>query len=161
MREILFRGKSKDKRKWVLGNLVYGFDPKEEAYIEFFRKLEDDSDELHFERISVAVDPETVGQYTGKTDKNGKGVFEGDIVRQTFEGKQYTECWYEDYDGFDVGTVTFTGCGTFIKPSYGELNRSAESCDWKPHRKRLISYRAEVIGNIYDNPELLEAKEDG
>lgn len=161
MREILFRGKAKATGKWAYGNLVYGFDPKEEARIEFYRKLEDDSDELHFERISIATDPETIGQYTGRTDKNGKRIFEGDIVRQTFEGYNHgSQTWYDEYDGFDIGTVTFTGCGTFIKPIRGELNRNMEPQDWKPCKKRLVSYRAEVIGNIYDNPELLERSKE-
>lgn len=156
MKEVVFRGKAKATGKWAYGSLVHGIDPREESYIVICRKLDDDADELHYERIFMAVDPETVGQYTGKTDKNGKRVYEGDIVRQTFEGYNHgSQTWYEEYDGFDIGAVTFTGCGTFIKPIRGELNRNMEPQDWKPCKKRLISYRAEVIGNIFDNPELL------
>ena len=74
MREILFRGKRVANGKWVKGFAFEQHSPteKEQWYI---RSYETDYN----------VDPETVGQYTGLTDKNGKKIFEGDILR----GEQY------------------------------------------------------------------------
>ena len=142
MKNIWFRGRDTATKEWVYGDLMH---------IIGRPVIHTDRGHKH------TVEPKTVGQYTWKTDKNSNRIFDGDIVRQTFEGQGILYEDPDDYDGFVVGTVALTGCGTFINPSYGVLNYDGEPVDdYKPRRKRLISYRAEVIGNIYDNPELLE-----
>ena len=115
MREILFRGKRKkgDKR-WVEGNLLHG-------YFGF------GITNRYYAGSSFEVVPETVGQYTGLTDKNGKKIFEGDIVK--ISNDEIFEVKYED-GGFTAGL--FLG-------------------DWDYGH-------VEVIGNIYDNPELMEVE---
>ena len=128
MREILFRGKRKDNGEWVCGN--YGFNDTfttENHYIfqnkawEFF------------------VDPATVGQYTGLTDKNGKKIFEGDIIGFYIDGKLVV-------DGFvEYGQFNCTCCNGV----YG-WHIVAGDIRW------VEDY--EVIGNIHDNPELLEVE---
>ena len=113
------------------------------------------------EPIFYKVAPETVGQYTGLTDKNGKKIFEGDIVNQSFSGCSrggpYWEEGYEEFEGFKIGRVTFSGTGTHIICEHGILYVDGETVeDWKPSRRsRLSAYRCEVIGNIHDTPDLL------
>ena len=122
MREILFRGKRIDNGEWVYGD--YWHLPEKNFYCisdkEFNRK----------------VTPETVGQYTGLTDKNGKKIFEGDIVVVPLSGKPakgIVEYFKTDICGFTVIT----------QPQYSNYVLQK-------------NYAYEVIGNIHDNPELLE-----
>ena len=137
MREILFRGKRVDNGEWVEGYYcpcVFGNFPAEPAII--------DADELKRGKWApVKVIPETVGQYTGLKDKNGKEICEGDICKTYFES--YTHSWEE------VGVVT-EFCG-----AYG-----IESADGKHFRafinESVYTRSHEVIGNIHDNPELLQ-----
>lgn len=126
MREILFRGKRTDNGEWVYGNLVRGCDKKYAYIVEF------GNEELC--RNYVDVHPETVGQYTGLADKNGTKIFEGDIVKRFWFGKM---CIYQiDYDN---GLASFIGrAGMKFTAFYYD------------------SEEFEVVGNIYDNPELLE-----
>lgn len=160
MREILFRGKTYDG-KWEQGDLRHG------GYVH-------NDSETYIMRADVAlhnipVDTKTVGQYTGLTDKNGRKIFEGDIVKMHFEGtsREYDgdfseHCYDVDFDGYKIGVVTFGGYGTFLKISHGELYEDGEKVeDWKPARRsRLAAYRSEVIGNIHDNPELMGGNEN-
>ena len=124
MREILFRGKTPDGF-WVEGYLVchHTFDSVQIVFNSTYAG-------------SREVIPETVGQYTGLTDKNGNKIFEGDIVRTTFDDYDTKNliCSWNEYNlefalscyGFDIGL------------GY------------------MVSYNLEVIGNIHDNPELLK-----
>ena len=127
MREILFRGKRIDNGEWVEG--FYVGDTGDGCH----EICDINSGTGH----RVEVDPATVGQYTGLTDKNGKRIFEGDILL------------LDDIKGFvNYGTGCF--CVRMLKPDY--LYRSNPAIDIV-----LNEYPGlEVIGNIHDNPELLE-----
>lgn len=121
MREILFRGKD-----FVFGNWVEGF--------YFTAKTDqgtvvaiDSGDEV------CQVIPETVGQYTGLADKNGKKIFEGDVV-----------VVYDAYCNETVVGIVYFDDGSFCI-------RDADCTSYD----RWMRYRIEVIGNIYDNPELM------
>ena len=147
MREILFRGKQKEGR-WVEG--VYfkhdtvkvcfsSDDPKPRHLI-----IQDGFCDWGFEPPihCVDVDPETVGQFTGLTDKNGKKIFEGDILST------------------ENGTFSNTGMGHILfykgmwTSFYGQ-DALGRDCFDELH---TVCNSREVIGNIYDNPELLEGE---
>ena len=136
MREILFRGKSLIDNEWVIGAGVY----KSEGYIWI---ITDDATKAENRGTgSDAIIPETVGQFTGLTDKNGKKIFEGDVVKREFtlwhgETKKTRET--------QIGVVVYSNrdCGFQVE----------KKCNL---RKPWGGDTIEVIGNIHDNPELLE-----
>ena len=147
MREILFRGKRLDNGKWAEGFIVAS---RENTYPNGFEMITVDGinyDELDSyipDFISYAVNPSTVGQYTGLKDKNGKRIWEGDIVAQN---------WY-DYDeprDDSFGNVEF--CEYDCSFSVMDVNKDG----FMPlGRCGSYHWEVEVIGNIHDNPELLE-----
>ena len=132
MREILFRGKRKkgDKR-WVEGDLLHGYS----GFVITNR---------YYAGSSFEVVPETVGQYTGLTDKNGKKIFEGDILSGHFDDLSPMFPTEESR-----GEVVWHDFGWHIKDSYGI----------DPADQKWIKRHYKVIGNIYDNPELMEVEE--
>ena len=119
MREILFRGKSRDTGKWYQGDLVT---------VAHKRFIDDDI-------VKERVIPESIGQYTGLTDKNGKKIFEGDILK----GMGGLHRVY-----FDTSLACF---------EWAKINGN-----WKESFSGFAD-EYEVIGNIHDNPELLEVTE--
>lgn len=138
MREILFRGALKvDGSKslyWYEGSLVIETDSytgEKEYYIQN-------------ENGSYLVIPETVGEYTGLTDKNDKKIFEGDILEVDVENVKYTE-------PPDIHIKLFSVI--FNKDNACFMKQRIINGSLYPFVKRYI-YK--VIGNIYDNPELLK-----
>ena len=119
MREILFRGKRADNKEWVIGDsLVHSMYKKGDVCVGVVEGLE-----------IYSVIPETVGQYTGLTDKNGNKIFEGDIVRDKTSGV--------------AGKIVY-------------CNESAMFIKKAVLRSSLGNpFSLEVIGNIHDNPQLL------
>jgi uncharacterized phage protein (TIGR01671 family) len=135
MREILFRGKETFNGEWVEGYYEFGYDAETEEPTHYMWVLN------HTEKYSdmFMVIPETVGQYTGLTDRNGKKIFEGDIVKAQDNLITSPFC-----DGI-IGKIVYDECAYFIEPK-----NPMDS-------QRLFNECAEyeVIGNIHDNPELL------
>ena len=136
-REILFRGKRTDNGEWVEGNLIV-FPKTKRTKIMVWNWADLDFD-------AIEVDPETVGQFTGLTDKNGKRIFEGDICT-------YPDGWV-DYAGdgvetFSIGVVAWDE----KNPSFYLTNNVGVEWDEIWDAVDEIA----VIGNIHDNPELLE-----
>lgn len=161
MREILFRGKRCDNGKWVEGYLYVTHNGEYE--------IGRYNAEVNIERMTYVVDPDTVGQYTGLTDKNGKRIFEGDIVKQTFEktvAVASDEFWddngYADLYGEDVGKVVILPSkGTCIKNPVIHREVNGEITEDRANArmyKNVCSGRCEIIGNIHDNPELLKGE---
>lgn len=151
MREILFRGKRLDNGEWVEGDFYHRI-----VHIDTFHQNTVVSAIEVFDGknpLSIAyytVDPETVGQFTGLTDKNGTKIFEGDMIKP-FD------------DEIDKMVVEFH-YGQFLLCLYGDRGYMAEY-GWEEsgnygcfEAEPLSSYGKdiEVIGNIHDNPELLE-----
>ena len=130
MRKILFRGNFNDK--WVNGSLLYDEENNKAFIAEHF---EDSSAYLR------EVIPETVGQYTGLTDKNGKKIFEGDILE--FSDRFVVVFWHTHLGCWDSNFLKFTNTEN------GRDNMSP--LNW--------GYKSKVIGNIHDNPELLKGGE--
>lgn len=144
MREILFRGKRVDNGEWVLGYYcpcVFGNFPAEPAII--------DADELKNGRWApVKVLLETVRQYTGLTDKNGKKIFEGDIIKEWSH-------WHKNLSA----TVSDIGCYLVVCDYLGSLYLKKNTSCGEVSTSLIRTSIVEVIGNIYDNPELLEGEE--
>ena len=147
MRDILFRGKRKDNGEWVQGdfcgpcNIVFienGYDP-------VLGKC--DSPMCN----DYEIIPETVGQYTGLKDKNGKMIFEGDVVKGVAFSTDFIGViiWIEEIAGFGVRYFN-----NKREPTAWE-NSSILKMIQKGHKDK---FAAEIIGNIHDNPELLEAE---
>lgn len=144
MREILFRGRRKDTGEWIEGYFLQ-LHRSERAFIvpkQFVQRgILRMSGETPPKIIPIEVIPETVGQFTGLTDKNGKKIFEGDII-------QYCGSGYRE----SMGTIIYDkNFGAFVSKEYesyyvrfGDISQYGTVMG------------VEVIGNIYDNPELLE-----
>ena len=161
MREILFRGKRLYDGEWVYGFYVHCAD-RWGRDKDLIQSLDIESGEFGFLH---EVDPETVGQYTGLTDKNGKKIFEGDIFKFKDEAwsSYYTSCGTE-YDSWEVenyGVVGFcddSGRFDFVRYKFNENSVEADL-----HENNSIAFadfvgELEIIGNIHDNPELMGAQ---
>ena len=122
MREILFRGKLKSNGEWSFGNLN----------VSLRGTVIITPDETPIGKYGQVI-PSTVGQYTGLTDKNGKKIFEGDIVK------------YKNNSPCKVGYID----GQFVM-MWKNFYRNFE---------QVYDDEIEVIGNIHDNPEVLKETE--
>ena len=153
MREILFRGKRTDNGEWVYGyytNARYYLDKKEMHII-----FEQDVEVYPHSEFAGGeeVIPETVGQYTGLTDKNGRKIFEGDIIRwhdnpELSVAGQTTEICFGKYNDADCSFNDVYSLGFYIKFSDGNFASICQLDDFKDD--------FDIIGNIYDNPELMK-----
>ncbi|EGI5108791.1 hypothetical protein FQY77_05840 [Listeria monocytogenes] len=139
MREIEFRGKRIDNREWIYGNLMQ-FEDSATFIFADERKGASTLTYAHFIINNMhAVDEKTIDQYTGLKDKNGKKIFEGDIVNCKF---------FDRMVGDIAGVINFIDCVWAVS-------------DFKNKRLyQLIDVdNIEIIGNIHENPELLEVAE--
>lgn len=146
MREILFRGKRIDNGEWVEGFYVCLFEKKDGFYqanhyifdgnIRFGEETYTGHGNYYKEVIICKrkIYEKTLGQFTGLTDKNGKRVFEGDIIKKTNEGRHPQIFTANIYTSFRANEEVY----------YSPCDHFTESCEY------------EIIGNIHDNPELLE-----
>lgn len=163
-REILFKAKRKDWRElpkeqwWVEGEVIH------EPYgvvIQYYAEKK---------RIKVVIDPETLCQYTGLKDKNGKRIWENDILLQktTEHFKKYNPMEWERYgvvkfgeNDWRAGLAGHCSLGFYIehiksvsiKPENYSIGRIQEGLNQEDVLNP--NYPMEVIGNIFDNPELL------
>lgn len=133
MREILFKAKRKDNGEWVEGYYCktrIGNDAKPSDVIFVPFKVSRNE-----EWGWMKVDPDTICQYTGLTDKNGKEIWENDIVEIASEDG-YFLCEWDD----DAARYVLNGDGLTV--------------DFDNY----YGYECEVVGNVFDDGELLEVK---
>ena len=130
-REILFRGKLLDTGQWVEGSLI-----GEDVIVGNIVDFEEDYFTTEF---WYKVDTETVGQFTGITDINDIKIFEGDIAKYY---NPYSKQWYTHIVKWDKMFASF---GFFTEDS-----------EWCKENDWLKIECIEVIGNIYDNKDLLK-----
>ena len=153
MRDIKFRGKMIPENEWIYGTLLripappycWGENPpKDKYYIQFADPRYMPDWGMPYKMVQGEVNPETIGQYTGLKDKNGKEIYEGDIIFIKGETKLL------DIKGKVEYSNTFA---QFIITNTGSIVNETEPLgDYEEEN-------IEVIGNIYDNPELLEEGE--
>jgi uncharacterized phage protein (TIGR01671 family) len=131
MRELKFRGKRISGGEWVEGDLT--------QYSEAMSYITVDLVENEVHQVHTS----TVGQYTGLKDKNGKEIYEGDVIEFEYyiDGVKFKEIGVVEWLN---GTMAVK-CDAFCSPNY--MRALHEMAGYK------------VIGNIYENPELLEGME--
>lgn len=137
-REILFRAKTKATNEWTYGHFAKQYDVAQ----------------IYSGNRHECVYEDTLCQYTGLTDKNDTKIFEGDIL----QGNEYPYCSDGDYNyyaevvWFDNGCCGFGLC-THKNPKSSVRGISDGNCEWF---EDFDSNNWLVIGNIFDNPELIQ-----
>ena len=141
MRTIKFRGYCEKDSEWR-----YGFYASDGHTHEILTPIKHDPD---YALYASQVDPETIGEFTGMRDNNGKEIYEGDIVKvwheecpehKTTAVVKWLDCYFAGFDFYIPSNRTRSG--------YEHYNDEvcAFSCD---------EFRSEVIGNIHEDPEIL------
>lgn len=134
MRETKFRGKRLDNGEWIEGDLLRMLD----HWFIFPDPAPEGIDKY-------AVDPATVGEYTGLKDKNGKEIYEGDVIRSPLsEDKTRPHRIF-----YHTGNAAFMGA----------LVDRKELCYLRLDQDWIYKFGKEVISNIHDNPEFLKGGE--
>ena len=141
IREVIFRGKRTDNGEWETGSLVIIRDGCSDKEVFIADKMTG---------YHTPVIPETVGQYTGLTDKNGVRIFEGDIIKTHYANAQKSD--------FIEQVVFHNGkfCAYFSNQLCKQWANLYDGTEHLPQDKSVYMDSVEVIGNIHDNPELIE-----
>ena len=162
MREILFRGKRADNGEWVYGRLL-----ADDVIVPKGQEFETEDIYIIADNLmGFTVIPETVGQYTGLTDKNGKKIFEGDIIEYEHElggylqfeiGEDYKprrshSCYWDDEQYLHYKRNYAVEWKE--KDARWILRNGSDQHDLR--RISLTMHNGTIIGNIHDNPELLK-----
>ncbi len=143
-RTIKFRGKMIPENEWIFGTILripappvcFEKSETDKYYIQFPDPRYMPDWNMPYKMVQGEVNPDTIGQYTGLHDKNGKEIYEGDIVKIKYRDEDIGKVIYE-HNGFSIDV-------TNMNKNYGRVS--------------FVNNFMEVIGNIYDNPELLGEK---
>ena len=142
MREIKFRGYDNENKCWRFGNLAR----LQEGIRKFWAIICENLEDSGFDRFYIHNE-KSIGQYTGLKDKNGVDIFEGDLLQSFYDdGEIHEVIWHEESASFRVATYLDNRHGG----SFAELffmDDIHENCN-------------KIIGNIYENTELLEYKNE-
>lgn len=141
-REILFKAKRKDNGEWVEGQYAYTTNPLTEDGKPIKHLICNGTN-----IFNDLIDPDTLCQYTGLTDKKGKKIWENDIVecnKRKEECGLYKVVWRKEYADFGVVPISNTCIGRY--PIGFSCGKTLHGRDYKK------------VGNIFDNPELLEVE---
>ena len=152
-RKNKYRGQRTDTKEWVYGNLLkletdYFTDSNDTGFMWYIIPLKTNGswskEKLMLKFISPCFEviPETVGQCTGLKDKNGKEIYEGDIIEKTYYSYHQPEC-------SEIFKIIYNGLGFSFEHIKGRFYHT-------PFTEEI-----EVIGNIHDNPELIRRKNNG
>ena len=153
-KEIKFRGISMNE--WVYGMLCKVNEGDTEHGEPIKYKIQTDEKEYGEYVQCFITDEKSIGQYTGLHDKNGKEIYEGDIVEFEDTGEE----GYEYKEGFDfnnIAQVVYEN-GIYTLANFGESDNSYYATDCSDEEileEVLRNGNCKVIGNIYDNPEML------
>lgn len=139
MREVYWRAQERATKEWVYGDLITTLyditEDGEEVYEPFCIRQEQSLENGQYRYIGRIINPDTVGEYIGKKDKNKRRIYEWDIVRIDICGdlQNFLVSYDSDNARFVIGNTDISFWGNF-------------------------SERAEVIGNLFDNPDLISVK---
>lgn len=144
-REIKFRGKMIPENEWIFGTILripappvcFGKSESDKYYIQFPDPRYMPDWNMPYRMVQGEVNPDTIGQYTGLHDKNGKEIYEGDILKFS-EVDTAIVIWNEKYAYFMVKP---------IQEYYFDSDVLGHTLEYNDN--------VEKIGNVYDNPELL------
>ena len=150
-RTIKFRGKMIPENEWIFGTILripappvcFGKSETDKYYIQFPDPRYMPDWNMPYKMVQGEVNPDTIGQYTGLHDKNGKEIYEEDVVKITNKNSKVIPIkpliaqivWSEEYLAYILIT-------TSVKDAFENLGD-------------YIDYDIEVIGNVFENPELL------
>ena len=132
----LFRGKRIDNGEWVQGNLITDEQDEKKCFIAYIFGTDEDGQPHDVD--AALVDPSTVCQCTGLKDKNSNLIWENDIVKDK-NGNLYKAFWQDNYYQFSWICI--------------KSNSLPVGAKWDFYS--IKSFEIEVIGNVFDNPELL------
>lgn len=155
MREILFRGKRVDNGEWVEGSLTVNHYDRagklEDEYriVDACYGLDDEDLPTYQSGLDEAVVPSSVGQYTGLTDKNGKKIFEGDIISIAQKSDSLGTYFHPPVRYPVNAIVKWDLCSWLWECTQDGQTWYIQFPDAWCH------FEYEVVGNIYDNPELI------
>jgi len=152
MREIEFRAKGLRKNKWFCGDLLTRTQDGACLIVDYYNK-----DGVKY----IEVNKNTIGQYTGLKDKNGKKIFEGDIVKYTRKDMYCPEASFHRKDLISLHIVCWSEeeCGFYHEHYDLASHRIIGSGNLNFEDSRAKENIIEIVGNIYDNPELLKGEE--
>lgn len=145
MKEYLYRGKRKDNGEWIYGRLLY-----DDVIVPLNQEFEIKGNTIYgCDLKAYIVIPKTVGQYIQLRDKNNHKIFEGDIVKQYITYHATNEDQFKTRIGYIAFLQQECGFSLILSNSDVRIGHRNTGSDY------AVDINMEIIGNIYENPELM------